>query len=168
MLRRLKGGGRRRRRLLILISKEGGEDHVSLLPFIFLVFAVLLRHCLVCDPNSPNTAAALPRETPPQPFPSAATAKAPKSLLAHAVPSAAVSAAPPSVGASSRRVGVIRWRGFCRPGGGVIGLQSPLLRAQTSPTGVGQGPPSLRKSTPPLPFVLQWLQHRNTRRRRRR
>ena len=103
MLTRLKGGGRGHRRLLLLIGREGGEDLVPLLPFILLVFAVLLRHCLLCDPSSPTTASALPREPPPQPSPSAAAAKAPKSLLALATSSAAVSSASSSAGALSRR-----------------------------------------------------------------
>ena len=70
-------------------------------------------------------------------------------------------------------------------GGGDIDLWGPLLRARTSPACVVQGPSSvtvssvatfpkpyidrlcntsLRKLTPPPPFLLQWLQRWSTRR----
>ena len=165
---RLKGGGRGHRRLLLIISSEGGEDFIPPLPFILLVFVVLLRHCLLCDLNSPNTAAVSPREPPPQPSLSAAAAKSPKSLPAPAVPSAAVSLASPFVEASRRRVGVIHCRRVCRLGGGAINSRptsprpdlsdarrpGPLLYGSvvresrlSFPTLVGQGPSSVAASS---------------------
>ena len=39
--------------ILLLVGREGGGDLVPLLPFILLVFAVLLGHCLLYDPSSP-------------------------------------------------------------------------------------------------------------------
>ena len=139
----LKGGKRGHRRLLLLLGREEGLVLVPLLPFNLLVLAVILRYCLLCGPNSSSTAATLPQEPPPQPSLSAASAKAPKSLLEPAVPSASVSSALPSIGVLSLRVGVIRWRRVCQTGDSAINLCGPLLRARTAPACASAGPTPL-------------------------